>query len=174
VSIFFSDSADTVGAVDYAKRTIAERLNGNGAELLTALNKNNLIVVDRLLNAKDTALSVRDTSFGKTALIIAAQKRFRSVVQRMCELILEGVTGAESSINAQDNEGYTALMWASLRGHTEICAVLLAYGARIDLVNSTRKTALELATHSGVIQLLSPQSSPQSRHSTQSVILRTS
>lgn len=147
-----------------AKQIIYDRLNGHGTELLVALNQNDLIVADRLLLARDVALGVRDEKFGKTALIIAAQKRLRPVVQRMCELIVAGIAGPESSMDAQDKEGYTALMWASLRGHSEICSLLLAYDAKTNVVNSSGLTALELATHCGVTELFSPQASRPNQH----------
>eukprot|EP00746_Dinoflagellata_sp_MGD_P168032 gnl/MRDRNA2_/MRDRNA2_99117_c0_seq1.p1 gnl/MRDRNA2_/MRDRNA2_99117_c0~~gnl/MRDRNA2_/MRDRNA2_99117_c0_seq1.p1 ORF type:complete len:415 (+),score=65.98 gnl/MRDRNA2_/MRDRNA2_99117_c0_seq1:78-1322(+) len=114
-------------AVSAAEGIIEDRLNRSGTGLLEALKANDLFAVDRHLQSQDAALSIRDKSFGKTALIIASQKRFRAVVQKMCEMIVAGVAGRGSSIDTQDDEGYTALMWSSLRGHTEICTVLLAY-----------------------------------------------
>lgn len=55
------------------------------------------------------------------------------------------VTGAD--VNASDRDGTTALMFAALRGYTEIVQILLAQGADIDVPRRLYGvTALMLST----------------------------
>jgi ankyrin repeat protein len=53
-------------------------------------------------------------------------------------------TGA--NINAINNDGYTALIIASINGHTEIVAMLLYKGADVNMKDNGGKTALNLAS----------------------------
>ena len=57
----------------------------------------------------------------------------------------------------QDNEGRTALMWASSRGHKEIVKLLLKYNANVDIQDSDEWTALmwaSLGGHKEIVKLL--------------------
>jgi ankyrin repeat protein len=46
-------------------------------------------------------------------------------------------------VNAQDDSGRTALMFASAFGNTETASVLLSAGADVDLVDAEGSTALD-------------------------------
>jgi uncharacterized protein len=59
-------------------------------------------------------------------------------------------TGADVHTRAEDIAGYTALMMASGRGHTELVRFLLDRGADIDARTlGTRATALMMASEKG-------------------------
>ena len=65
---------------------------------------------------------VRGGSHGSTALYLASMCGQRKLV----EMLLEA--GADP--NAQDTKGVTSFMWASLKGHHEICTLLKQAGAK--------------------------------------------
>src|SRR5690606_27955072 len=57
---------------------------------------------------------------------------------------------AGASVNAQIGEGgYTALMWASSRGHAPVVELLLKAGADTTLKNFLGKTAPDIALREG-------------------------
>ena len=47
-----------------------------------------------------------------------------------------------ANVNAKDNEGWTALIWAAIRGHIEVVEVLLKHGADVNAKNNNGRTAL--------------------------------
>lgn len=59
-------------------------------------------------------------------------------------LIREGV-----NVEAADSDGFTALLWASMKGHKDIVELLLASGAQPDKENTYGRTALLCASASG-------------------------
>lgn len=63
---------------------------------------------------------------------------------------LKGVIAAleqDENVDAKDNKGYTALMWASYHGHTEIVTILLAHGANVNEKDNEGFTALKWAAY---------------------------
>lgn len=77
-------------------------------------------------------------------LIDTAMKGNKAEVERLLD--------AGADVNARDNEGWTALMSASLFRHREIAEVLIAHGADVDAVATGTKmrwTALKLALDNG-------------------------
>ncbi len=52
-------------------------------------------------------------------------------------------------VNAQNIEGATALMWASLEGHPEIAKLLIEEGADVNVQNDDGATALMAASQEG-------------------------
>jgi ankyrin repeat protein len=60
-------------------------------------------------------------------------------------------------VNATDNVGYTALMWASGMGHPEVAKLLIETGADINAQNNNGRTALMHASQAGhteIVELL--------------------
>jgi ankyrin repeat protein len=88
-------------------------------------------------------------------LIEAAQENNLSEVRRLFSV------GAE--VNAQFNNGWTALHWASVRGHVQVFKELMEHGADIEATTLSGSTALHWACNNGhlavVNKLLSPNDS---------------
>jgi ankyrin repeat protein len=57
-------------------------------------------------------------------------------------------------VNATDNEGDTALMWASLYGHVDIVKKLLEKKVNVNKVNNKGDTALIVASMSGYADIV--------------------
>ena len=56
--------------------------------------------------------------------------------------------GYKASVDTQKEDGWTALMSASLQGHKEVAALLLEKKASVDLQDKNGKTALMVANRS--------------------------
>ena len=72
------------------------------------------------------------------------------------EIVRSIVSNKDIDVNWK-NAGWTALMWASLGGHTEIVKVLVAAGANVNLQGSAGMTALRWASgrgHTEVVKVL--------------------
>lgn len=52
-------------------------------------------------------------------------------------------------VNALDDDGYTPLMLAAMRGHSQLCELLISCGARCNVENERHETALMLARKNG-------------------------
>ena len=77
--------------------------------------------------------SAEDTQMNE-ALMIAAQK---GSVDAVKELLSQG-----AKVNAQNNNGCTALHWAARNGHTEVVLALLEAGADASLKDKNGETPL--------------------------------
>lgn len=82
-----------------------------------------------------------------TALIVASAKGYRDIVQ-----FLLSEEGADP--NTQDNDGWTALMWASESGHTETAEVLLEKGADPNIQDNDGFTPLIFTSTNGRIEIV--------------------
>ncbi|XP_064311827.1 ankyrin repeat, SAM and basic leucine zipper domain-containing protein 1 [Phalacrocorax carbo] len=85
-----------------------------------------------------------------TPLMYAAKKGYAQVTAL---LVAHG-----SHINAQDENGYSALIWAAQHGHKSVIFKLLELGADKNLLTKDEKTAAEIAKinkHSEIYSLLS-------------------
>eukprot|EP00937_MAST-01D_sp_MAST-1D-sp2_P002832 g2832.t1 len=100
-----------------------------------------------LQNKADPGLAIE----GGTALHDAAE---RGNMKCVIKLLDAGV--AVDQLNT--DTGYTALMWASVGGRTEVVQLLLSKGADKSLKNGSGKTALDIANeykHAKVVEALS-------------------
>ncbi len=94
--------------------------------------------------------NIKDTTFGHTAVMMAANNGHAGVVK----LLLDN--GADVNV-AESKNGYTALIIASQRGHKEVVKFLLDKGAKLDVLRNDGFTALMLASHEGhkeIVKLL--------------------
>ena len=91
--------------------------------------------VFRAFLEKKPVLNVPDRD-GRTALILAA--RFKASFLANIELLV----GAGADLNLQSIWGHTALIWAALRGGSEIVQALISAGANLNLQNKAGDTAL--------------------------------
>ena len=62
---------------------------------------------------------------------------------------VDRLIGAGASVDSQDKDGYTALIWASCSGHGSIVESLIRAGASVDMQDKKGCTALILASDSG-------------------------
>merc|ERR1712194_434666 len=74
---------------------------------------------------------------GMTALMYAAQGGCQQIVRK---LLLCG-----AHVNAIEEDGFSALHFAVLEGHAEVCQTLLHGGAKLDMANHEGNTPVMLA-----------------------------
>ncbi|CAM9417729.1 unnamed protein product, partial [Laminaria digitata] len=132
-----------------------------------ASERGELSLVDRLCNQGDDRNAVDER--GYTPLHDAADKGNTRVVSRLLQeeedtmrtpaamtaVSLEGSRPTPAAdVDAQDNQGRTALYLACLRGHERIVRALLKAGADPDLVDIRGKPAQEVAGQQKIYQLL--------------------
>ncbi len=99
-----------------------------------------LVKYKSIINAKN-----RD---GKTAIMIAAEETYSGT------RILKILIAAHAKLDEVDNDGSTALMWATYSDNAEAVKILLKAGAGKDLQDSRGKTAVMFAVESDKIQSL--------------------
>ena len=85
----------------------------------------------------------KDSIGGATALIWASNQRSHRDRQRTT------CSWCRRECNVHDIYGATAMMWASIDGHTEIVNALLAAGADVSATNNFGRTPLMLASIDG-------------------------
>ena len=68
--------------------------------------------------------------------------------------LLNTAANVPSLLAIQDDNGFTALLHASKKGHTEIVRMLLAAGAKIDHVDEDGNTALLQASREGHTEIV--------------------
>jgi ankyrin repeat protein len=111
----------------------------------------------KLLLDKGAELETKDTEYGQTPLLWAAEKGHEAVVK----LLLD--KGAE--LETKDTEyGQTPLSWAAWNGHEAVVRLLLDNGADISIENRSGWTSLQLAaltSHCVVEQLLVIRGAPE-------------
>ena len=89
----------------------------------------------------DTAVT---NSKGHTALMLAA---FTGSVAAVRAVL--GLGGARAALEARDNHGYTAFLWACFEGNVEFIAVLAEAGCDTAATDNAGRTALMLAAEDG-------------------------
>lgn len=126
----------------------------SGEELLEAASDGDNRKVKKLL-AKGADVNALSTEHGRSALIIAA---FKSQINPINSLnIVRLLINHGADVNLQDNQGETALMWASIQGNEGIVEALMKKGPDVDLQNNKGWTALMYASansHKNVLKML--------------------
>lgn len=92
----------------------------------------------------DTAKCGED---GMTCLHLASKAGLLDIVQ----LILKRST---SQVNAQDEGGWTPIVWASEHQHSNVVLLLLKHGANPNIRDSEGNTALHWSAYSGTVDIL--------------------
>ncbi len=96
--------------------------------LINAVGTNNLPVIQALIAAgAKTTVQIDQKHYSDTALLIAASQKFPSL--SIIEALLKA-PDIKDSINIQDNNGYTALMWAIFSNNLPIIQALITAGAK--------------------------------------------
>jgi Ankyrin repeats (3 copies) len=111
----------------------------------------NFEVVRILIGYDPAGINARDW-FGSTPLLWASEGRYFDD-DSVLRLLLEH--GAD--IDAQDEDGWTPLYSASVRGAVEVVRLLLEHGADVEVKDNAGKTALQEAAEEGedeVVELL--------------------
>ena len=93
---------------------------------------------------------------GETPLLLASQRGQTDVVSSIIEVIknskVSGADDMDQSINAQDDDGYTALHCAASQGYISVLGLLIDAGANIDIPNKDDETPLSIATKLGHVE----------------------
>ena len=89
-----------------------------------------------IANCLELPVDCRSTG-GLTPLHLAARKGSVSTVQVLCL--------ADAEVDAQDNEGWSALHYATNHNHSEVIRYLTRHGANISLANNLHQTPADLA-----------------------------
>lgn len=142
--------------------------------LLQAAGQGNFSAVQFLLEKGADVTKQDDT--GRTSLMLAAEAEplqtatnqgsenstekytaLHTQLQQQYQNIIQFLLRYRASINARDNQGFTALMWATLSGNTSLAEVLLQNKAEVNLKAKDGRTALSMAVeerHPETVQLL--------------------
>ena len=109
--------ACVTGDVATAQACLARGVNINESSfgnnpLMAAVTQNKLEIVKILLDRDDLDLAVTN-KYGDTALYMACMSGYDDIVALICQN--RRMTG--QIINMKDKDGYTALMWAVVRGN---------------------------------------------------------
>lgn len=101
----------------------------------------------------------RRDEFGRTPLMRAAHVNF-SDAKMVLDADSKRVAIAEylatngADLNAVDTDGWTALMWASWSGLSQVSAKLLQIGADVAIADAKGNTALMIAAQRGHVELV--------------------
>ncbi len=118
--------------LDKDKNFSIDEFNQNTG-LLAAASRGQLILVDTLIK-KDADLDVTSRRTRKTALIYSINFEKYDIAK---VLIKSG-----AFLDAFDNDGKNALMYAIEQNRSELVNLLLLYGANINLISSLGETPL--------------------------------
>jgi ankyrin repeat protein len=94
---------------------------------------------------------MKPTQNGITPLMLAASRGDFAAVE---ECLTQGDDAVAADVNAQDNFGYTALMYAASAGHARIVDALLAAGSDLHKRNQQGLTSLDLAAAKGLAEVV--------------------
>lgn len=137
---FPADSGIYIILIPETDHALIERLDGETI-VIKVYEENALRETHRIPIKVEASTSPRSvTNVGK-GLVEAAKKGDPSAVQR---LLACGV-----DVNASDENGVTALMWAAGDGHLELVNLLLESGANVNLRDNGGNTALTRAAFLG-------------------------
>lgn len=91
---------------------------------------------------------------GMTALHLAAKTGNLRATQLMLEHLREAVSvyNLERFLNASDDGGWTAMVWAAELGNAELVSALLVCGASTNICDSENNTVLHWATLSDCVE----------------------
>lgn len=133
---------DKAFIADLAKKYIEQHRELAEKEIVEAARKNKIVVVQALIDA-----GIDFPKKGK-ALILAVQAGHKEIVKILLD--------AGADVNAQDNKGWTALMWATfwvpmdLTNQQDIIKMLLEANADVDHKSKKgNRTALTIARDKG-------------------------
>lgn len=121
----------------YGHQNSVQKLIDAGADISIEDNRGQTALTLAQFKKKIECVSALEKAELGLQLIEAAKE---NKPEHVAALIAEGVP-----VNIQDENGWTALMVAAYRGHTDCLQKLIAAGADLDLKNCHGNTALQLA-----------------------------
>ncbi|TFH67582.1 hypothetical protein E3W66_08950 [Gammaproteobacteria bacterium LSUCC0057] len=126
-------------------RAIRQLLSQYGAKKTTAVKQAYISEIERNNTALEALDALDDTPYAQwQPLNVAAWLGSSAVVERLIDSATE--TGfAQAFVNQTDSTGFTPLMRAAMRGHSDVVAILLNYGASVMTVDPQGLTAFDHA-----------------------------
>ncbi|MGI2168639.1 ankyrin repeat domain-containing protein [Shewanella sp. MF05960] len=110
-----------------------------------AAQRRQLNTMDKLLHAgANPYITSKGNNRGNSAILIAAWDGALNVIQ-----FIHGHTDIRFSLNQADNNGFTPLIKASIKGNDSIVSYLLEQGVDIDIRDRNDKSALDYAKEKG-------------------------
>ncbi len=124
------------GKLDMLKQLLLE-----GADIRAEVKGNSPLIEAVLANQCGAALFLIEQG-----AVVTAKEKFeelqRSTMSGLIDVVA-ALIARGADVNGIGLHGYTPLMWAANRGHTQIAALLLAHGAKVNArVKGQRKTPL--------------------------------
>lgn len=113
------------------------------SSLIQAVRRNDIKEVKNILD-----INTKDAN-GDTALIFAVKKPIVNMD------ILHAIIHSDADLNAQNNDGATALIWATILNHKEVAKVLIDAGTDLNVrPKSTAFTIAVAKNHREIAEML--------------------
>ncbi|XP_057844990.2 uncharacterized protein LOC131054475 [Cryptomeria japonica] len=153
---------DQVGNYDLLNKLLVIAASGNVSRRLKTDEKNDILVVNMLLQCGAQPGSGYATLGCEKVTTLESAITFRDdedIAKEVAKSLLHKCHREQQQqlANVPNKDGLTPLQFASWRGHALKCQMLLDHGARPDFLAKDNKTAIHFASllgHAGVCQIL--------------------
>lgn len=133
-------------ALHYAARLNASRIRELDEELELSKEEIGVSIVKLLLDG-GASTSRLTKEANETAFHYTCREGNNDILKEMLGRL--GPVECQRALNRQSNKGWSPLLIASRRGHTEVVKTLLEYHARVDVFDTDGRSGLHLAAENG-------------------------